>query len=76
MARALRIDIRGGWYHILNRGIERREIFSGKTDRRHFLELLGDLPERFQVAIHGYVLLSNHYHLLIETPRRPSGDSP
>ena len=33
------------------------------------MELLGDLPERFQVAIHGYVLLSNHYHLLIETPR-------
>lgn len=67
MARALRIDIAGGWYHILNRGIERRAIFSSPEDYRHFLELLGELPERYQVKIHGYVLIANHYHLLIET---------
>ena len=60
MSRALRIDIAGGWYHILNRGIERREIFNGPEDYRHFLELLGELPERYKVKIHAYVLMSNH----------------
>ena len=75
MARALRIDIAGGWYHILNRGIERRAIFSGPEDYRHFLELLCELPERYQVKIHGYVLIANHYHLLIETPEANCSDA-
>jgi putative transposase len=68
MARALRINIAGGWYHILNRGIERRKIFTTAEDYRHFLELVGQLPERYRVTMHGYVLLPNHYHLLMETP--------
>src|SRR5450759_1659456 len=68
MARALRINIAGGWYHILNRGIERRKIFTTAEDYRHFLELVGQLPERYRATMHGYVLLPNHYHLLMETP--------
>ena len=60
MSRALRIDIAGGWYHILNRGIERRAIFRVPEDYRHFLELVGELPERYKVKIHAYVLMSNH----------------
>lgn len=68
MARALRIDIKGGWYHILNRGIERREIFQSPEAYSHFLGLVGELPERYHVCIHGYVLMPNHYHLLMETP--------
>jgi len=66
--RALRIDIKGGWYHILNRGIERREIFRSAEDYSHFLGLVGELPERYHGNIHGYVLMPNHYHILMETP--------
>lgn len=68
MARALRIDIKGGWYHILNRGIERREIFRSAEDYSHFLGLVGELPERYHGFIHGYVLMPNHYHILMEMP--------
>ena len=75
MARALRINIAGGWYHILNRGIERREIFRVAEDYRHFLELVGELSERYQAIIHGYVLIPNHYHLLIETPAGNCSDA-
>jgi REP-associated tyrosine transposase len=69
MARPTRIDVEGGWYHVLNRGIERREIFKDETSYEHFLELLSKMPERFGVKVHGYVLMNNHYHLQIETPR-------
>jgi REP element-mobilizing transposase RayT len=60
MARALRIHIAGGWYHVTMRGIERREIFRARGDYRHFLELLKELPVRYQVRIHAYVLMGNH----------------
>jgi REP element-mobilizing transposase RayT len=68
VARSLRIEIEDGWYHVLNRGIEGREIFPDDRANQHFLELLGILPKRFGVRIHGYVLMVNHYHLQIETP--------
>jgi putative transposase len=69
MARALRLDIEHGWYHVLNRGIEQRQIFPHTRANEHFIELLATLPERFGVRIHAYVLMGNHYHLQIETPR-------
>ncbi|MSR64597.1 MAG: hypothetical protein EXS18_02320 [Verrucomicrobiae bacterium] len=67
MARPLRIDVAGGWYHVTARGNERRNIFRDDRDRHHLLELLGALPTRFGLRIHAYVLMSNHYHLLLET---------
>ena len=80
MARPLRIDIPGGWYHVMSRGTDRREIFEG-DDRRspkgaggasrdceHFLELLEEMTERYAVRLHAYVLMGNHCHLLMETP--------
>jgi REP-associated tyrosine transposase len=66
MARALRIERAGGWYHLTARGNERREIFYQDSDRRHFLELLQGLVEVFRVRLHAYVLMANHYHLLLE----------
>jgi len=69
MARPIRIDLPGGWYHVVNRGIERREIFGDETSFEHFLELLSEMPERFAIRIHGFVLMPNHYHLQLETPR-------
>lgn len=68
MARALRIDIIDGWYHITNRGIDRWQIFDDDRDYGHFLELLGEMHERYAVRVHAYVLMTNHYHLLIQTP--------
>ena len=69
MARPLRIAIEDGWYHVMNRGIERRSIFSSLADSRHFLQLLAQLPTRFGLLIHCYALMPNHYHLLVQTPQ-------
>jgi len=51
------------------RGIERRTIYCDESYYRKFEELLANLPERFGVRLHTYVLMPNHYHLQIETPR-------
>jgi len=67
MARPLRIERPGGWYHITARGNEGREIFYNDSDRQHFLDLLQGLVEMFPVRLHAYVLMPNHYHLLLET---------
>jgi putative transposase len=69
MARTLLVDVPHGWYHVLNRGIERRQIFPRAEANLHFLELLGCLPSRFGVRVHAYVLMGNHYHLQFETPQ-------
>lgn len=68
MTRPLRIDIADGWYHITNRGIDRQRIYDDDRDYAHFLDLLGEMHERYVVRVHAYVLMANHYHLLIQTP--------
>jgi len=55
------------FYHVLSRGNEKREIFHEEKDYLKFLETLGKMAERFKVEVHAYVLLRNHYHLLIRT---------
>lgn len=67
MARKLRVVVAGGWYHVLNRGNHREAIFLSDTDRRRFLGRLAELPERFRTEIHAFVLMENHYHLLVRT---------
>ena len=69
MARPTRLEIAGGWHHVVNRGIERRAIFRAEGNYEHFLELLAKAAARFAVRVHGYVLMGNHYHLQLETPR-------
>ena len=68
MARQLRLQVADGWYHVTTRGSERREIFKDERDHEHFLELLPELVTRYGVKIHAYVLMGNHYHLLVQTP--------
>ncbi len=63
------MDIADGWYHITARGTDRRIIFTEDRERRHFLELLERMVERYGILVHGYVLMDNHYHLLIQTPK-------
>ena len=68
MTRPLRVDVEGGWYHTTCRGIDQGLIWEKDAERHHFLDLLQQMVERFQVRVHAYVLMENHYHLLIETP--------
>ena len=67
MSRPLRIAVENGWYHVLNRGIDGRQLFPDDRANEHFLELLKSMPARFELRIHAFVLMGNHYHLQIET---------
>jgi REP element-mobilizing transposase RayT len=69
MTRAWRIEFEGALYHVLSRGNERRDIFFDDDDRRLFLDTLGDMTQRFEIDVFAYVLLDNHYHLLLRTRR-------
>src|ERR1044071_6521420 len=66
MARPLRIVRPGCWYHITSRGNDRKTIYRSERDRRHFLELLARMVELFRLRLHAFVLMDNHYHLLME----------
>jgi putative transposase len=70
MARPLRLEFAGALYHVMSRGNERRSIFFGDADgdRAAFLGILGQTCERFNWICHAYCLMTNHYHLLLETP--------
>ncbi|MBL9173481.1 MAG: transposase [Verrucomicrobiales bacterium] len=65
MARSLRVNVAGGWYHVVSRGNGGERIYGNDTDRRRFLGLVSELPGRFSVEIHAFVLMDNHYHLLL-----------
>jgi putative transposase len=69
MARPTRVDVKGGWYHVVNRGIEKRAIFRSVSCYERFIDLLARLPRRFGLKVHGYVLMPNHYHLQVKTPQ-------
>jgi putative transposase len=69
MARALRIEFEGAIYHLTARGNRRERIFAGDADRAHFLGLLARALVRYEVELHAYVLLPNHFHLLARTKR-------
>ena len=69
MARPLRIEYPGAFYHVMNRGAERKTIFLDPLeDRALFLNVLADSARLWKIRIHAYSLMDNHYHLLIETP--------
>jgi putative transposase len=70
VARPLRIEFEGAVYHVTSRGDDRRKIFSTKRDYEKFKEYLRDAKEKYRFILHCYVLMSNHYHLLIETPEK------
>ena len=69
MARKARVEFAGAVYHVLDRGDRREPIFKDDTDRRRFLETLGEVCQRTGWRVHAYVLMSNHYHFLLETPQ-------
>jgi len=68
MARPLRLEFAGALYHITSRGDRRENIYESDVDRQSFLDVLGDVCDRYNWVCHAYCLMDNHYHLLIETP--------
>ncbi len=68
MGRPLRIQYPRAVYHVMARGSHGQEIFADDADRQRVLETLGEACQRAGWSVHPYVLMGNHYHLLIETP--------
>ncbi len=68
MARPARIEYEGAFYHAMNRGNRREAIFIDNEDRIRFYEIIGSIESRYKIIIYSFVLMSNHYHLIIETP--------
>jgi putative transposase len=69
MARPLRIEYPDAWYHVMNRGRRQEEIFTDHYDFGTFLKLLEQSTLLWDIRIAAYCMMSNHYHLLIQTPR-------
>ena len=68
MVRPLRIQFQNGWYHVTARGNNRQRIYLDEREHRHWLELLAGMRERQAVEVSAFVLMDNHYHLLVRTP--------
>ncbi len=68
MARQLRIEYPGALYHVTSRGNEKKDIFRSIKDRDKFLSYLSSAWERHSAVFHAYCLMSNHFHLMVETP--------
>lgn len=69
MARKPRIEYAGAVYHVMSRGDRQNDIFRDDQDRKVFLDTLSDACGRQGWIVHAYVLMNNHYHLLLlETP--------
>lgn len=67
MARPLRLELAGGLYHVTSRGNARNAIYLDDEDRLNWLELFSDVCARFNWICHAYCLMSNHYHVVVET---------
>src|SRR5947209_7581796 len=68
MARKLRLEYAGACYQVINRGNYRRDLFRGKRAAESFVVCLGEAAQRFGWRVHAYVVMSNHFHLAVETP--------
>ena len=68
MARPLRLEFAHELYHVTSRGDRREDIYLDDADREAWLAVLSQVCKRFNWTVHAYCLMSNHYHLLVETP--------
>lgn len=73
MARKERIS-ELGYYHVISRGVEKRNIFLEPSDYDKFLSLLKDAFKEYKTILHSYCLMTNHYHLLIEITEKNISD--
>ena len=68
MARSLRVEYPGAYYHVMARGNRREDIFLDDNDRGFFLQAVSEACAQTGWLVHAWALMSNHYHLCIETP--------
>ncbi|MFH1874029.1 MAG: transposase [Pseudomonadota bacterium] len=68
MSRPLRIEYEGAFYHVMNRGNARQNIFTQPKDYETFINVLVESIKLWELKVHALALLPNHYHMLIETP--------
>ncbi len=69
MARKLRVEYEGAIYHVTVRGVERRRLFDEDVERERFVDRLGESVDEYDVRVYLFCLMTNHVHLLVETPR-------
>jgi len=69
MARKLRVEYEGVIYHVMNRGDRRKAVFRDAADRELFLRTLAEACRKTDWQVHAYCLMSNHFHLVVETPK-------
>lgn len=69
MARPIRVEFENAFYHVLNRGLEKRRIFQNNSDYDGFIKRLLEIYRRFDIVIYAYCLMPNHYHLFVKTPK-------
>ena len=74
MPRNKRLHIPGGIYHVISRGIERRDIFSDNVERKEFLSRLENVLQKTGAQCLAWVLMSNHFHLLMRTGSQSLSD--
>jgi putative transposase len=75
MPRQPRLDAPGALHHVIGRGIDGIKIFSNSKDREDFLERLSDLCKADALSVYAWVLMGNHFHLLIRTGNQPLSKS-
>jgi len=68
MPRKLRIQYPGAMYHVMSRGDRREKIFLDDIDRQDFIKTLAEACQKTGWQVHAYCLMSNHYHVALETP--------
>ena len=68
MTRPLRIQFPNAVYHVINRGNEKNDIFNNDEDRNCFLNILSQSSKTYNINLYCFVLMENHFHLLVETP--------
>ncbi len=66
MSRPPRVQFPGPYYHVFNRGVEKRSIVLDERDRKTFLQLLGEAVQQFQIQLYAYCLMDNHFHLFLQ----------
>jgi putative transposase len=71
VARQLRIEYPGAFYHITSRGNQKQPVFLSPWDKARFLDQIKEVHEKYDFRIHAYCLMENHYHLMLET-RQPN----
>ncbi|MBI2061511.1 MAG: transposase [Nitrospirae bacterium] len=69
MARPLRVEFPGAYYHVMNRGLDRQPVFEREADHGRFVDLLADVATRWDVKVMAYCCMKTHYHLFLQTPR-------